>query len=407
VLHGLPQHPVAAADISNSITNDQSKRYWKQHGFIGGLSYAFGMDDEDESKVKKHTGGIKHTTYRPPSKLKIAHGPLNFTGDVESAISYAKHVDLRNLNPEFRKLVFGMALEYHEITGKKLIIVSAYRSQAYQARLKRRAKNKNAVGGSKSMHCFGLAVDIHTPQAQECVDLGLYRKYGLTRPLTGKNEAWHTEPALCQIDLNRSRNDPEWASEQCRLSPGHGGPGYNSMTGKVKGIHRSKSFQLAEIRAGDTLVATNSKDHIDTIKHVIKKRNRIVHSDAPILKAHAISAVHNETKYRNSITQKAKILDLGLEGEKNIAKANTRHITSRLDRHEKIKHIQAENHHSEKITVLSKSLDVQTAMLSELRKINDKLDNPSNKSSNDSGNKAPKIHEANLKPPVSLETNTL
>lgn len=164
--------------------------------------------------------------------------------DIEKkALSYiqyqmgANKESIIKLHPAVRALFLRMVKEYYDITGKKVHVNSGYRTPDDQRRLKDR--NKNA-GGQKSMHTYGFAIDINTEDANAMEELGLMKKYGFTRPIGG--ETWHIEPAGLQLDLNRARNDPEWAIKAIFDSVGHGGGGYGTMQ---NARHKGRDIRVA------------------------------------------------------------------------------------------------------------------------------------------------------------------
>lgn len=112
------------------------------------------------------------------------------------------------LDPEIRKPFTGMAKEYYELTGDKMHINSGYRSITEQAALKERLGNKAATPG-RSLHNIGYAVDANSKDLIKADDMGLLKKYGLTRPLASRNkkggliEEWHTELSKYQKSVNK------------------------------------------------------------------------------------------------------------------------------------------------------------------------------------------------------------
>lgn len=162
------------------------------------------------------------------STLPVAKGPLGPADDGERFLRVKSGVNISNLNPMVRRLLLAMAAEYGKVTGNTIGVTDGFRSFEQQDALYRRSPGKAAKPGS-SMHEKGLAFDIDPKAANELEKLGLLRKYGFTRPVGG--EAWHVEPAGIQLDINRARNDPNWAKEQIAASPGRGGGGIGSMSG--------------------------------------------------------------------------------------------------------------------------------------------------------------------------------
>ena len=120
-------------------------------------------------------------------------------------------VQTGKIHPEVYKRLAGLAAKYKQITGKDVVINSAWRSQEKQAALKANAKDKKMVGTpGGSMHQWGYALDLiqgpnySSPQGEELArtidpDTGksLLSSFGFARPLLHMGphpEPWHIEP---------------------------------------------------------------------------------------------------------------------------------------------------------------------------------------------------------------------
>jgi len=101
-------------------------------------------------------------------------------------------VDLEGLHPNLKKRLAGMAKEYNEKTGKKIQINSAFRDPKEQAELFAKIGPPKAAPPGRSKHEVGAAFDMNSGDAESAVQLGLFNKYGFTRPVPG--ETWHVEP---------------------------------------------------------------------------------------------------------------------------------------------------------------------------------------------------------------------
>lgn len=101
-------------------------------------------------------------------------------------------VDLEGLDPNLKKRLAGMAKEYYEKTGKKIQINSAFRDPKEQAELYRTIGPPKAAPPGRSRHEKGTAFDMNSGDASTAIQLGLFDKYGFTRPVKG--ETWHVEP---------------------------------------------------------------------------------------------------------------------------------------------------------------------------------------------------------------------
>ncbi len=198
------------------------------------------------------------------------------------------------IEPEMFDLLIAMAKEYHEKTGRKLVINSAFRTQEDQARI---AREKGGVGVAKpgrSLHEFGLAVDISSNNAEELDKLGLMKKYGFTRPLAG--EAWHIENTGVSVNPNRAKTDPQFRKEAIISSPGRGGGGYFTIAqGRVGG--RNINYQQQVLAQGEP--------HPEVLAQAREKlKNTTSGDEAEVASANTL----NKEDGKDTSTNKAKAL---------------------------------------------------------------------------------------------------
>jgi flagellum-specific peptidoglycan hydrolase FlgJ/uncharacterized protein YcbK (DUF882 family) len=127
------------------------------------------------------------------------------------------------LAPEFEATIMALFGDYFERTGKKVLVTSAYRDSAQQAKMYAAycsGKGPMAAKPGKSKHETGNAIDINSPDANYMADKGLLKKYRLHRPYLHHPkhpEPWHIEsmnsgaPADCsdtQLNLQPSNAPP-------------------------------------------------------------------------------------------------------------------------------------------------------------------------------------------------------
>jgi len=105
---------------------------------------------------------------------------------VDKIISFSGGTGSKNhfdqLNPTVMTSFTQMAQAYHDSTGKKLQVNSAFRSIAEQAQVNSGGNPRAAPG--KSLHNVGKAVDINSSQVSELQSAGLLGKFGFS-PLNG------------------------------------------------------------------------------------------------------------------------------------------------------------------------------------------------------------------------------
>jgi hypothetical protein len=109
-------------------------------------------------------------------------------------------VNYQGVNSGVKKNFEEMAAEYKQKTGKDILITSGYRSSEEQARLYASKPKGMAAKPGRSMHEYGMAIDIDPSNANDLANMGLLSKYGFDRPyLYNRGETWHIEP----VGLNK------------------------------------------------------------------------------------------------------------------------------------------------------------------------------------------------------------
>ena len=226
------------------------------------------------------------------AKVNVATGPMR---DGESGMQYMKiqpGVRIDGLNPSLLNQFKSMVQEYGETTGKSVIVTSGYRDAATQEALYKQDPTKAAKPG-RSLHEFGLALDVNSADLDELDKLGLMRKYGFTRPVGG--EPWHTEAAGIQVNLDKAKKDPMFATQAIEASLLRGGGGLGSIEG-------------SPLRKRDTDLALKTMD-IDA---------KVVKSDKDkaneILKPTKIPNVEEEPKGQTFGTPKSNVIQASFGG---------------------------------------------------------------------------------------------
>lgn len=184
-------------------------------------------------------------TIKEATSSKLAPGPLvTDNNQLEGIVSKVGMEKVKALDPNLLTLLSGMAKEYKEKTGKDLIINEAYRSTEDQQKLYDkyvRGEGPPAAKPGRSLHEYGLAVDIPGEIADELESLGLLKKYGFTRPIAG--ERWHLEPIGVSVDPKRAKEDPSFRTVAILSSPGRGGGGLATLSSNIREGGRDLALQ--------------------------------------------------------------------------------------------------------------------------------------------------------------------
>ena len=243
------EHKFDIGNNSNDNINTSNNNI-KKHAAANKASYKKNISinskiktiGDGENKVSDVAANNK--AYKPTKDVNVRGGKLYNPDGGENNITLAKGVTIDGLNPAMDKKLKAMANEYNEITGKKILVNSGYRSTADQVKLRKKYGVRAARPGH-STHEFGLAVDINGSTLDELDKLGLMGKYKLTRPV-GK-EKWHVEPAGIQLDIKNAKKDPDYAAKLIDNVP-KGGAGWG-LVGDARKYSRNEKYQEELIKS--------------------------------------------------------------------------------------------------------------------------------------------------------------
>lgn len=239
--HALPNavpfqdnKPIQAKSITQAQKDaqaDQAKAL--QNNAKNNANYTQGGEGDGEKP--RNDGASGNTAQQAVSGaggIRMADGNLFQGTEGMAYIKLRNGSKLDGISPEMLKLFLGMAEEYGRMTGKTIGVNSGTRTPEEQAALYQRNPAKAARPG-RSMHEFGLALDIDSATADELDSLGLMKKYGFTRPVGG--ERWHMEPAGIQRSLDLAKTNQSERELMVEASAGHGGGGYGASQGSTMG----------------------------------------------------------------------------------------------------------------------------------------------------------------------------
>lgn len=220
---------------------------------------ALGQGDGAQPNETPSTGtnGDSQPSVGVPNNLPMAKGP------VASGDSGMQYINLRNgskldgLSPAMLKQFLGMAEEYGKLTGKTISVNSGTRTYAEQAHLYKTRPGWAARPG-RSLHEFGLALDINSGDANELEKLGLMKKYGFTRPIG--QEPWHIEPAGIQRSIDLAKKDANERERMVEASIGRGGGGFATVDNAAKG-RRNHELAMSLLGVGSKVV--DQKQQLD------------------------------------------------------------------------------------------------------------------------------------------------
>ena len=199
----------------------------------GKVSSGASGDGEPDQKPMGESASVSKAAVSVSGVKSLAHasGELSSGSGVEQYLKLKGGVTLEGTHPLFLKLLLGSIQEYGEKTGKQVLINEGFRTRAQQEALKAKYGPRAAAPGS-SLHEFGLAVDMSSADADAMEKMGLFRKYGLTRPVGA--EPWHIEPAGIQMAYNTYKKDWNMATAAIESGIGKGGGGAGTLSNAPK-----------------------------------------------------------------------------------------------------------------------------------------------------------------------------
>lgn len=233
---------------------EQMQRRFSNPNSLGKTSRVISSDD-GEIEPKESSSVSKPSGSTAPGNLKEATGKVipgdsSFTGIKLNTTEES----INNLEPEVHNLFTGMAKEYNQLTGKDIQVNRAWSSTEKQAELHRKNPRKAAAPG-RSLHEYGLAIDINTVNTKELDKLGLLRKYGFTAGVGG--ETWHLEPIGVSLDPDSAKHDLGIRSSLLEIGPGRGGYGYGLERNSPMG-RRNYDLQKSIASAKSDPISTGS-----------------------------------------------------------------------------------------------------------------------------------------------------
>lgn len=241
----------------NAGTN---KLYQKQNADINNKNVIDGESDKLGKATGTDTSGDDKALGKPAG-INMADGALKDGSSANQYLQANGGVDFSGINPELMKKFQGMVQEYGEKTGNKTIVTSGYRDAAKQQALYQQDPTKAARPG-RSLHQFGLALDVDSKTLDEMDKLGLMRKYGFTRPVGG--EPWHTEPAGIQTNIDKAKNDANFASMAVSASAGRGGGGVGSIAGTPLG-KRDSAYAMNLLNTDSSKIIKDTEKPTDIL----------------------------------------------------------------------------------------------------------------------------------------------
>lgn len=166
---------------------------------LGGKSLEFFsklLSGDTPVAAPEYSGAVAQpVAAEPPMPAGAATADTGSSGGDFPGLKLKPNANVAGLQGPAKTPLLAMAQDYFGKTGKTLQINTAKRSTAEQIALYTDGKHKAARPGT-SMHEYGYAIDMHSPDANKLDSMGLLSKYGFVRPVSG--EPWHLEPASIQ-----------------------------------------------------------------------------------------------------------------------------------------------------------------------------------------------------------------
>lgn len=181
---------------------------------------------DKQYNIEKAAGKTALSTDAKTGGIRIATGAIDDGAKAagqSNGITLAGGAHVDGMNPDFMNAFYAMAGEHYQQTKKKIVVNSAYRTNAEQAKM-HKEDPKNAAPPGNSMHERGLAIDMNTPDADRLIKLGLMDKYGFFRPLP--SETWHVEmraTASTRVAITKGWKPGQTEAGTAQVGKGGGG----------------------------------------------------------------------------------------------------------------------------------------------------------------------------------------
>ena len=210
-----------------------------------------GTEPPEEASTGSTGSAVNASTSTITSSPTKASGDLMTGSGADAFIKLGPNAKLDGIQPELLKLIKGAIEEYGTKTGKSVFITQGFRSFWDQLNLFKKMP-ENAAKPGLSLHEKGLAIDINSADAEAMEQMGLMKKYGLTRPIG--QEPWHVEPAGIQTNIPGFRKDPVSANSAIVAGIGKGGLGWGTEKNASK-LTRNHEMAKNLLNASGTEVA--------------------------------------------------------------------------------------------------------------------------------------------------------
>lgn len=218
------------AQAAANAARDAENRRSRAPRTIGILDNGEG-DGTSPSESSKPQGKVDQLPATASQTVAIASGQIADGSSGMQFIKLGPNARLEGMSPAMVKNFLGMAQEFGQQTGESIYVNQGVRSYEEQAALKRKYGARAASPG-RSLHEFGLAMDIPSATLEKLDKLGLLRKYGFTRPVGG--EPWHLEPAGIQANIDLAKKNQDQREMMVAAGVGKGGGGYGTVAGATK-----------------------------------------------------------------------------------------------------------------------------------------------------------------------------
>lgn len=228
-----------------------------------------------------------------PGSINMAGGPLLSGENGMQFVNLKSGSRLDGLSPAMLRQFLAMAEEYGKLTGKAIPVESGFRSFEQQKALWQRDPSRAARPG-RSLHEYGLALDISSKVANELDQLGLMKKYGFTRPVGG--EPWHVEPAGIQKSIDLAKNNAAERERMIEVSTGRGGGGFGALNGSPTG-KRNHELAMRLLDVPSKLVDNKSEESKDVAKSFADKQIAKEESKPTTVSPSSIKNASNDTSY--------------------------------------------------------------------------------------------------------------
>jgi len=200
-------------DFMNTSRNALHKKYTEQISrnqsfspeLASKINERLGISVPSSQIVARHSTPLGNLDYnaKSPDSPASTYGASPSKKSASGLYTLRGNSNVSGLQPGFKSKFDAMVAEYYALGGKHPVNVNrAFSTYEEQKSIYEKYGPGKAAPPGRSVHEYGMGIDIDSAAANEMASMGLLDKYGLSRPVRG--EPWHIQPKGSSVDLAKA-----------------------------------------------------------------------------------------------------------------------------------------------------------------------------------------------------------